>query len=47
MIEIEKKVRLCENQQLEISKNGKLLGEKTFTDIYDDTPDYKLLPLES
>src|SRR5271167_4548511 len=42
MIEIEKKVRLSEEHLLEISKKGKLLGEKTFTDIYYDTPEYKL-----
>ncbi len=42
MIEIEKKVRLTEKHLLEISKKGKLLGEKTFTDIYYDTPEYKL-----
>ena len=42
MIEIEKKVRLDEKQLLELSKEGKLLGEKSFMDTYYDTADYKL-----
>jgi len=42
MIEIEKKFILTNVQKEKLLKNAEFLGEKTFTDIYYDTPEYAL-----
>jgi thiamine-triphosphatase len=42
MIEVEKKFRLTKEQRESIIKDAKFISERTFTDVYYDTPDYKL-----
>ena len=42
MIEIEKKFILTDAQRKKMLENAEFLGEKTFTDVYYDTPEYTL-----
>ena len=42
MIEIEKKFILTDAQRERLSENAEFLGERTFTDVYYDTPEYAL-----
>lgn len=42
MIEIKKKFLLTDAQRKKLLENAEFLGEKTFTDVYYDTPEYAL-----
>ena len=42
MIEIEKKFILTDGHKEKLLEKAEFLGEKTFTDVYYDTPEYAL-----